>query len=341
MSVTPIVLRENSITRLVFSPSWVSASSNPLRGGFRFQRKSPKETWEDAEHRPMSSLKKDEGYELNLDGSDIAKLFSGLEEVRDLLSAHGHHYGIRTFRLSQANAGGIFLQIGDIGNRDWVVEQLRALESQNFENLGAVLGLARLEKAIDEFEQNLPAPNNEAFWQKFFERNPWVLQQIFSFPVICLNGETYLGGKNSKSRQGSGGVVTDFLFKHGSSESLAVVEIKTPQCNLIGSCYRGCDALDEKNTVYEIDGELTGGIVQLENQLHVAVESFKTQLGDSYPDLNHLNPTGLLIAGDYSRLSPPQRRSFDLFRKSLGKNQIFTFDEVLAKLKLIRAIYSS
>ena len=97
MDIEPIIIRENEITRLLFYPTWVSVSGNPLRGGFRFQRKSSKEKWEDIEHRPMSSLKKDEGYELNLDGSDIAKLFSHLEEIKDLLSEHGHHYGTRTF----------------------------------------------------------------------------------------------------------------------------------------------------------------------------------------------------------------------------------------------------
>lgn len=340
MDISPIVLRENEITRLVFYPTWVSISGNPLRGGFRFQRKSPKETWEDIEYRPMSSLKKDEGYELNLDGSDMAKLFSRLEEIKELLSVHGHHYGVRTFKLSEANASGVFLQIGDIENREWVISQLKNLEGDNFENLGSAIGRARLENVIEKFEKNI-LNKDEKFWQDFFENNSWILQQVFSFPVIYLNGETYLGGKNSKGRQGQGGSATDFLCANGSSGSFAVVEIKTPDCKLIGSCYRGEENSGDKNEIYSIHSDLTGGIVQMENQIHIAIEYFKTTIGEDYKELNYLNPSGVLIAGNYSNMSDIERKSFNLFRKSLGKNQVYTFDEVIIKLKLLKTIYEN
>lgn len=340
MDVSPIVLRETLTTRLVFYPSWVSTSENPLRGGFRFQRKSSKEAWEDVEHKPMSSLKKDEGYELNLDGSDMVRLISGLEKIKEVLSVHGHQYGTQVFQLSQKNAGGIFLQIGDIENREWVIAQLKALESKNFGNLGAAIGRARLESAIEKFEENI-SNSNEGFWQKFFEEHSWILQQVFAFPVIFLNGETYLGGKNCKGRQGSGGSATDFLFMNGSNGSFAVVEVKTPGCNLIGSCYRGDGDSNEKNELYRIHGDLTGGIVQMENQIHVAIEHFKTQLLQDFPDISHLNPSGVLIAGNYASMTKPQQRSFDLFRKSMGKNQVFTFDEVLVKLKVLKSVYEN
>lgn len=338
MDASPIVLRENSITRLVFIPSWVSASDKPLRGGFRFQRKGPKDTWVDVESKALSTLKKDEGYELNLDGEDMSKLFSGLEEVKAVLEKFGHSYGTRTFILSEKNAGGILLQIGDIQNRAWVIEQLKKLEGDNFENLGSAIGRARLESVIESFEENI-GNVDEAFWQTFFEKNHWVLQQIFAFPVVYLNGETYLGGKNSKGRQGSGGTATDFLLKNGSTGSFAVVEVKTPGCNLVSSVYRGSKNSGNKNEVYEIHGELTGGLVQLENQIYIAIDYFKTQIGSDYRGLNHLNATGVLLAGNCSQLTLGQKKSFNLFRKSLGKNQIFTFDEILAKLKLLKAVY--
>ena len=338
MEISPIVIRENAITRLVFYPTWVSASGNPLRGGFRFQRKSPKDEWENIEHMPLSSLKMDEGYELNLDGSDMARLFSGLEEIKILLAEQGHSYGTRTFKLSEANASGVFLQIGDIANRDWIIEQLKALESENFDNLGLAVGRARLESAIEIFEENI-SNSEEAFWQSIFEQHPWILQQLFAFPVIFLNGETYLGGKNSKGRQGSGGSATDFLFMNGSSGSFAVVEVKTPDCQLVGTCYRGIEGSGDKNEIYRMHGDLSGGIVQMENQMHVAVEYFKSQIGEDYPQINHLNPSGVLIVGMYSSMNEQQRRSFDLFRRSVAKNQVFTFDEVLAKLKLLKSVY--
>lgn len=338
MDVSPIVLRETSTSRLLFAPVWVDASDNSLRGTFRFERKSRLGTWEAVEHEKLASLKSDEGYELNLKGEEVTLLLNRLAEINETLVKYGHSYGTSVVPLTRESAPGIFLQIGDISNREWVIEQLRSLEQNNFENLGLAIGRARLESAIAEMEASI-TNTSEAFWQTFFEERPWILQQVFAYPVIYLNGETYLGGKNSRGRQGSGGSATDFLFMNGSNGSFAVVEIKEPNCGLVGSCYRGVEGSGENNEVYRIHGDLSGGVVQMENQIHVAVEHFKTQIGADFNGLTHLNPCGILIAGTYSGLSDVQKKSFDLFRKSLGKNQILTFDEVLAKLKLLKSLY--
>ena len=338
MDVQPIILRKTETTRLIFCPCWVSESKNQLRGFFRFQRKSPKDTWETYDHKPLSTLKKDEGYELRLTGEDMAILFGKLEGIKECLSKHGHHYGFGMFKLDEVNAGGVLVQIGDVKNRELIVEQLKVLESEYFENLGIVIGQARLERVIGEFESNL-GNSDESFWQKFFEENTWVLQQVFAYPVIYLQGETYLGGKNTKGRQGSGGTATDFLYMNGSNGSFAVVEIKTPECGLIGGVYRGVKGSEEKNELYSIHGDLSGGIVQMEHQIQTAIESFKIIIGEDYDELTYLNPTGILVAGNYSNLSLAQKRSFDLFRKSMGKNLIFTYDEVLEKLKLLKSVY--
>jgi hypothetical protein len=338
MDISPIVLRETSTSRLIFAPVWVNESDNSLRGFFRFERKSRLGNWEAVEHQTLTSLKSNEGYELSLKGEEVSFLLNRLSEINTTLARYGHSYGTTIVPLTRESAPGIFLQIGDINNREWVIEQLRSLESNNFENLGLAIGRARLEKAITDMEANL-LNHEESFWQNFFEERPWVLQQVFSRPVIYLNGETYLGGKNSKGRQGSGGSATDFLFKNGSNGSFAVIEIKEPNCSLVGSCYRGEEGSGENNEVYRIHGDLSGGVVQMENQIHIATEYFKTQIGADFDGLNHLNPCGLLIAGTYEALTEPQKKSFDLFRKSLGKNQILTFDEIISKLKLLKSLY--
>jgi len=340
MDVNPIVLRETSISRLIFAPVWVSESDNSLRGVFRFERKSRLGNWEAVEHEKLTSLKSDEGYELSLKGDEMSLLLNRLTEINATLAKYGHSYGTTVVPLTKESAPGIFLQIGDISNREWVIEQLRALESSNFENLGLAIGRARLESAIVDMEKNF-TNNEEASWQKFFEGRPWILQQLFAHPVIYLNGETFLGGKNSKGRQGSGGSSTDFLLKNGSNGSFAVIEIKVPNCELVGPGYRGKKGTEEKNEIYSMHTELTGGVVQMENQIHIAIEYFKTQIGDDFDELTYLNPCGVLVAGTYSSLSDIQKKSFDLFRKSLGKNQIITFDEVLAKLKLLKTVYDN
>lgn len=340
MDVSPIVLRETSTSRLIFAPVWVSESDNSLRGVFRFEKKSRLGNWESVEHEKLTSLKSNEGYELSLKGDEMSTLLNRLAEINTTLGKYGHSYGTAVVPLTKESAPGIFLQIGDISNREWVIEQLRALESNNFENLGLAIGRARLESAIAEMESNLEN-SEESFWQKFFEERPWILQQLFAYPVIYLNGETFLGGKNSKGRQGAGGSATDFLFKNGSNGSFAVIEIKEPTCNLIGTCYRGEEGSGLNNEIYRIHGDLSGGVVQMENQIHIATEYFKTQIGEDFDGLTHLNPCGVLVAGTYTSLSDVQKKSFDLFRKSIGKNQIITFDEVLAKLKLLKTVYEN
>ncbi len=338
MGMDAIVLRETGTTRLIFEPVWVDVSEHPLRGGFRYQRKGKNGAWEDLNSKTLSALHKDEEYKLNLQPKEIVVLLSKLNEINSVLKTCGHIFGDGTIVLSKENAEGVFLQIGQLENREWVAEQLKSLESEKFEGLGSVIGRARLENVIKRFEENM---NNESesFWEGFFGENQWVLQQVFAHPVIYLNGETYLGGKNSKGRQGSGGSAADFLFKNGSNGSFAVVEIKTPSCGLIGPCYRGEKGSDERNETYSIHVDLTGGVVQMENQIYVAVEYFEKTIGDDYAGISRLNPTGVLIAGNYSSLSDTEQKSFDLFRKSLGKNQVYTFDEVLAKLKLLKGVY--
>lgn len=335
MDINPIILRENKAFRLSFIPRWVQNSKNPLRGVFRIERKGPGGDWEPVTLLPSSTLKKDEYYEIQLYGQDMATLFGSLEEIKNLLTQHGHSYGIRTFRLNEENVDQILIQVGDIENRDLVVEQLKLLEKQQFENLSTVINKTRMDTAIFEYEENM-SNDSEDFWQAFFERNPWILQQVFAFPVIYLNGETYLGGKSATGRQGSGGSATDFLCMNGSNNSLAVVEIKTPLCTLVGGIYRGKENMGDQNEIYSVHVDLSGGIVQLENQLHVAVNYFSSTLGETYPSLRSLSPSGILIAGYYTKLTDSQKKSFDLFRKSLGKNQVLTFDEVLYKLKLLR-----
>ena len=108
---------------------------------------------------------------------------------------------------------------------------------------------------------------------------------------------------------------------------------------MTGACYRGKGGSDSNNELYKIHGDLTGGIVQMENQICTAIEDFQVVLEKDYKDLNRFNPTGVLIAGCYSKMTPFEQKSFDLFRKSLGKNQVYTFDEVLEKLKILKTAY--
>jgi hypothetical protein len=338
MDISPILLRETSTTRLLFNPRWVSEdkSSNPLRGGFVFQRKSPKNEWSNFESKSLSSLKKDEEYRLNLEGREIAKLLAELSSIDTMCREIGHNYGEHSVYITDKNIEGIFVQIANPERKDSVVNALKNLEKNNFENLDSIVSTVKLDSAIKTIENNM-WNSDEGFWQEFFQNNNTVLQSVFAFPVIYLNGETYLGGKRSTTRNGSGGVVSDFLMKNLANSSFAVIEIKTPTSKLVGGKYRGDRKEGNENLVFSMSQDLTGGMVQLENEINTALTYFQFQIKRDY-EVNNLNPCGILIVGDKSTLSPDEVKSFNLFRKNIGGNQIYTYDELLEKLKFIKKI---
>jgi hypothetical protein len=212
--------------------------------------------------------------------------------------------------------------------------------AQNNPNLVTRLALAQIQldqqEAIKEFKTSLTShANDEAYWQQFFETYPWMLQSAFSAAVFFLRGEAYLGGKMPVGRQGKGGVATDFLFVDASTKSFAVVEIKTPKSGLVGSLYRGEDDTGYDNEIYAMHTDLSGGIVQVRNQITVAIEHFQSVLEKSEHEINRVHPKGVLVIGSTESLSQRQKDSFNQFRHALHSLTVITFDELLNRLKLM------
>lgn len=162
-----------------------------------------------------------------------------------------------------------------------------------------------------------------------------MLQSAFSAAVFFLRGEAYLGGKMAIGRQGKGGVATDFLFADASTKSFAVVEIKTPKSGLVGSRYRGEDDTGYDNEIYTMHTDLSGGIVQVRNQITVAIKDFQSVLGKSGYEINQVHPKGVLVIGSTGPLSQRQKDSFNQFRHALHSLTVITFDELLNRLELM------
>jgi len=337
MDIDPILLSQTKTTRLLFYPKWVEVSDNPLRGGFLYQRKGPYGEWEDFPSKKMSSLHKDEEYRLHLDGKEMAVLFESLEEIKRTLEKYGHSYGVQEFDLVEENVNKVIIDLNNVENRDLVKKGLSELDENSFAGFGDLILSAKFLSAIDFIRGNMDN-DCESDWENFFIVNPWLFQFVFSFPVYYLQDETYVGGKSTKGRQGQGGVATDFLLKNAANNSFAVVEIKPPTAALVGKQYRG-DSAGGENTCYVMSSDLTGALVQLENQGRVAVKSFAENLGDDFPELNTLAPVGILIIGDKKGLGEEQERSFNLFRKAVSGSIILTYDELLAKLVILKGIY--
>lgn len=196
---------------------------------------------------------------------------------------------------------------------------------------------------IDQFEKDMVIyGDDEGHWQRFFEEHPWILQSAFSFTTFQLRGETCLGGKNCVGRNGQGGVATDFLFQDESTQSFAVIDIKTPATGLMaGSAYRGKKDAQNTNLVFAASNALSGGVIQVRKQIATAIDNFDHQLYRDFSSyhLNRVHPRGVLVIGCYDSLKDEQQKeSFNLFRRGLFGLTVITFDELLRRLKQLYCI---
>jgi hypothetical protein len=117
--------------------------------------------------------------------------------------------------------------------------------------------LASLAELIARFEDQLAKPSTERQWQTLFEDNPFILDLIFGFPVVLVQGQAHVGGKRL---DGGGENIADFLFKNQLTNAAAIIEIKTPKMPLLNATPYG-------SSVYGPSGKLTEAVVQALDQI--------------------------------------------------------------------------
>ena len=172
----------------------------------------------------------------------------------------------------------------------------------------------------------------EENWQQFLTANAFILRLAFGVPVLLFQGQATVGGR---SYGGSGDKRSDFLLRAASTGNLSVVEIKTPQTDLLAKReYRG--------GIHAPSQELSGAVAQVLDQ-RWQLQRNNTQLIDDYrrqaptdaPDCGPLPETYaiqcVVIVGK-SPSAPNARKSFELYRNGLAGVLVLTFDELLTKL---------
>lgn len=335
------MLASNSRTRIVFKPE---IHKDGVRGYIVRQRAGLSGNWMNANEVNFATIPPDCGVRIELDTEATGKLYEGLCRLHKL-QEHGIESGRREYVVAESESVVIVddlrraANIRELLDQGYSEEIWKELSEQN-PDLAARLAAAKIQldrtAAIRKFEASLTShSDDEGYWEHFFGSHPWMLQSAFSVAVFKLNDETYLGGKRAVGRQGKGGVATDFLFADETTKSFAVVEIKTPDARLVGGQYRGAKReIGYANEVYAMHTDLSGGIVQVRNQVAVAVEDFQLVLRRTYEDiLNAVHPIGVLVIGSTASMSPRQKDSFNQFRHALHSLTISTFDEVLSRLK--------
>ncbi|WP_163340049.1 Shedu immune nuclease family protein [Desulfopila sp. IMCC35008] len=184
--------------------------------------------------------------------------------------------------------------------------------------------------------------SNEALWQQYFEKNPWVfgygLGYIFLSSLDDRKLEQVVQGHSVDSH----GKRVDALMKtKGIISNLCFVEIKTHLTALLEvKPYRsGCWAPSK---------ELAGAIAQVQGTVATAVENLS---GRIIPSDSEGNPTGeeiynyqpksYLVIGSMGEFLSEQGvnrdklRSFELLRKNTSNPEIITFDELYERAKFI------
>jgi hypothetical protein len=340
-TTSPIVLDETSRTRTVFMGE---IHDGKLRSHMVRQRKGEGGEWLDINEVNFNQIPPDAGVKIELNTAATERLFDRLVQLRRIADSELPPSGSKDFVVApaeevvrvvgreRAQAIRILLAL-PLTQEDW--EALIESAPDIAISLAEAQLLHQRKATIDEFESSLREhSDDEAFWQEFFKKNPWMLEAAFSAAVVLLADDIYIGGKRAGSRHGLGGSVADFLFSDESTKSFAVVEIKTPSTRLIGARYRGSP--NEANEIFSPSSELSGAVVQVGNQIASAVADFDHVLRESYPtNLDRVHPKGVLIVGQKDGLGPRELASLNLFRHKLFSLTVIAYDELLRRLRIM------
>lgn len=182
----------------------------------------------------------------------------------------------------------------------------------------------------------------EALWQKYFEKNPW----IFGYGLGYIFLESLEDKKLEQVVQGysldTKGKRVDALMKtKGMISNLCFVEIKTHLTKLLdSSAYRaGCWAPSK---------ELSGAIAQVQGTVASAIDNLSSKINPSDSGGNptgeeifNYQPKSYLVIGSLSEfvtengVNRDKLRSFELLRKNTISPEIITFDELYERARFI------
>ncbi|MBW1706270.1 MAG: DUF4263 domain-containing protein [Deltaproteobacteria bacterium] len=355
--VDDVVLRATGTTRLVFRPVLVENPSDPecsVKGAFIFQRKGIKDDWKDIEAPPLSALKKDDVAKLDLHSSEIHSLYRELSSLYELYCKIGIPKGEGHFvratntlqTLAAMTDSELEAVIGGsekIGAKamsrliDWATKEknftlmfdrLEELGEAGLTALNSAVGIATLKRALKQWSDNRTNADEE-FWQGLLSSQAFVLEQLFHVPIVIVASKAYVGGKLIDNK---GGKIVDFLVKNKITDTLAIIEIKTPVMNLLGAIYR--------NGIYNISKDLSGAVQQvLTYRDSLSRERDRLLNGDNLR-AEVLDPNCIVLIGHARKQlkSSEMKKSFALYRRQLKDVEIVTYDEMFYRTKRLVSV---
>jgi hypothetical protein len=333
-----------------------AAANATLKGTFVYQRKSRNDDWEDVPPVPLSSIKVGEEYRLELHSVELLKLFN---ELTALYQLHDEAGGIPRGMTRYIKATQTVLALSQMTDEEFeavmsgteslgapavarliqwassaenfnlLFERLQKVDPNSLRNLNAALGLATLKRSLLTWHGNRDNAS-EPFWQNLLAKQAFVLEQIFSLPIVVIQERAYVGGTRMS---GKGAHLADFLFKNAVTNAVGLIEIKTPKTPLLGSEYR--------QGIYNASEDLTGAVQQVLAYRQSLVDERDTVLRD-HPDLDPFHPRCVVLIGHAAKQlgnDPKRKQAFELFRRELSDVEIITYDEMYARTQhLVRIL---
>ena len=323
--LSPIVLSESQHVQISFEGRQVDNRADRkrnIKGKLIVRKKAKKDCFSDQTKFSKKDISIHDLVEIDLDTSETYELGKGLYQY---------------FRLFSGKLTNPYEEVTYV-EKDEQMERLKTLLENNesllslldqmdTNTLNAALNINNLKRIQDTMKSNLRNDQETAFWQPFFEKNAWILSQLFHAPVMFFEGKRYVGGKGLDNH---GGQYTDFIYKNDITDNVALIEIKSPQKPIFDAKYRQS---------FRLSTELTGCISQLLLQ--------KDELNKGYSDLLRKtdeffqvnNISCILVYGTINDLSKAEKEAFENFRNELRSIHIIGFDELLARVSNLLKLF--
>lgn len=234
-----------------------------------------------------------------------------------------------------ANIAQDMVTSGDANGAAWATAtaerfRMMTLFKENFEEVVAMGQSARQLLGLLHVWADNRNNGNEAFWQEIIGKNAFALSQLFSSPVTFIGERAYVGGQQIDGKDAR---LLDFLLAEDASEQAILVEIKTPTSKLLGGKYR--------SNAFVPGRDASGSVVQVNDYADTLSQDIQSICRTSDKRLVAFNPRRIILIGDYSNQLKDERsrHSFDIYRNSLSRTEIVTFDEFFLKIERLAQLF--
>ena len=355
--VEPIVLRPGDITRMVFKPQIVNNKQDenkPVKGHVLWQKRGKSEVgedWADEAHVKLSSMRAGSGIKLELNTDELYVLTQAVRGLYGVYWKHGKslprtgeefdlaEYSQVAKTLDTLDSAAQLIeaagQDGFVALLKWiasqqnsrqVIENLARLDFVDLAEINALAGIGILRQALATWSAN-ETNTDESFWQATLTKYSFVFSQVFSTPVVVFGTKAYVGGK---SLGGVGGKEPDFLLKNELTSHLLIVEIKTPEADLLSKTpYR-------PPNVFAASREVAGAVTQVARYKDTFLRHYGGLRLETEETFRLADPKCLVVVGNTVQLDTEgKKESFELFRRALGGTEIITFDELFRKVEVL------